>query len=183
MLVRPRVVLTLLAALFLLALPAVASAAVYTVNSTEDLEAAAPGVECPAVAGGAKCTLRAAIEESNASTSVNDEIVFSSAFDGERADSTIAIGFGLPTIEDEVTIDGGRCETDAGVEGPCVEVSGESRFTVRAANTQIDDLAISGSQVAIAVEAEEFDARGDWIGFHLDGTSGAGEQPYGIFVA
>jgi CSLREA domain-containing protein len=182
MLVRPRVALTLFAALFLLALPAAASATVYEVNSTADEEDAAPGTGgCLTL--GLKCTLRAAIEESNASTSVNDEIVFSSAFDGEKADSTIAVGFSLPTIEDEVTIDGGRCETDANVEGPCVEVSGESRIAVRAANTQIDGLAISGSQVAIAVEAEEFDARGDWIGFHLDGTSGAGEQPYGIFVA
>lgn len=179
---RPRVALTLLAALFLLALPAVASAAVYEVNSTTDEEDAAPGVG-GCLTAGLKCTLRAAIEESNASTSVNDEIVFSSAFDGKKADSTIAVGFNLPQIEDEVTIDGGRCGTDASVEGPCVEVSGESRITVRAANTQIDGLAISGSQLAIGVEAEEFEARGDWIGFHLDGTSGAGEQPYGIFVA
>ncbi|HET7508769.1 MAG TPA: NosD domain-containing protein [Solirubrobacterales bacterium] len=182
MIARPRVALTLLAALFLLALPAVASAAVYEVNSTADEEDAAPGVG-GCLTAGLKCTLRAAIEESNASTSVNDEIVFSSAFDGKKADSTIAIVFSLPTIEDEVKIDGGRCETDAGVEGPCVEVSGESRLAVRAANSQVEGLAISGSQIAIAVEAEEFQARGDWIGFHLDGTSGAGEQPYGIFVA
>jgi CSLREA domain-containing protein len=182
MIARSRVALTLFAALFLLALPAVASAAVYEVNSGTDEEDAAPGVG-GCLTAGLKCTLRAAIEESNASTSVNDEIVFSSAFDGKKADSTITVGFGLPTIEDEVTIDGGRCETDAGVEGPCVEVSGESRLDVRAANSQIEGLAISGSQIAIAVEAEEFEARGDWIGFHLDGTSGAGEQPYGIFVA
>lgn len=179
---RPRVAMTLLAALFVLALPAVASATVYEVNSAADEEDAAPGVGGCFTAG-LKCTLRAAIEESNASTSVNDEIVFSSAFDGEKADSTIAIGFSLPTIEDEVTIDGGRCETDAAVEGPCVEVSGDSRLAVRAAGSQIEDLAISGSQIAIAVEAEEVGARGDWIGFHLDGTSGEGEQPYGIFVA
>jgi hypothetical protein len=182
MIFRPRASLALLTALILFALPAVASAAVYTVNSTEDLEETAPGVECPAVAVGAKCTLRAAIEDSNASTGVDDEILFSSAFDGKKADSTIAIGSSLQPIEDEVTIDGKRCKTDAGVEGPCVEVSGEARFEVRAASSQIDGLAISGFQIGIAVEAEEFEARGDWIGFHLDGTGGAGEQPYGIFV-
>lgn len=177
-----RAVPALLLVLLALALPAIASAAVYEVNSTADEEDAAPG------AGGCltvslKCTLRAAIEESNASTGVNDEIVFSNAFDGEMADSTIAVGSSLPTIEDEVTIDGKRCETDANVEGPCVGVAGESRITVRAANVKIDGLAIGGSQIGIGVEAEEFEARNDWIGFQLDGTSGAGEQPYGIFVA
>ena len=183
MITRPRVALTLLIALLILALPASASAALYTVNSTEDLEEADPGVECPAVGVGAKCTLRAAIEDSNATTSVNDEIDFSSAFKGEAVNSTIAVGPVLPTISDQVTIDGGRCETDANIEGPCVDVSGESRIVVQAAKVQIDGLAISGSQIGIAVEAEEFEAAGDWIGFHLDGTSGAGEQPYGIFVA
>src|SRR5690349_13575897 len=99
--------LALLAALFLLALPAVASAAVITVNSTEDLDQTTPGVECPAVTVGEICTLRAAIEVSNESTGVADEIVFS-GFDGEFADSTIEIPSSLPDIEDEVTIDGGR---------------------------------------------------------------------------
>lgn len=178
---RPRVVLTLLAVLVLLALPAVASAATYEVNSTADEEDAAPGVGgCLTVA--LKCTLRAAIQESNASASVRDEVTFSSAFDGEKADSTIAIPVNLPPIEDAVTINGSRCETDANVEGPCVGVSGEARFEVRAANVLIEGLAISEFQIGIAVEAEEFEARGNWIGFQLDGT-GSGEQPYGIFVA
>lgn len=172
----------LLAALLILVLPAVASAADYTVNSTEDLEAADIGVECPAEVVGAKCTLRAAIEESNASAGVRDEIDFSSAFDGEKADSTLVIGVALPDIEDPVTIDGGLCETDANVKGPCVGVNGESRFEVRAPEVQIEGLAISEFQIAIAVEDEEFEAHGDWIGFQLDGT-GSGEQPQGIFVA
>ncbi|MDX6633870.1 MAG: large repetitive protein [Solirubrobacterales bacterium] len=179
---RRRVALTLLAALFALAFPAAASAVVYTVDSTGDQEDALPGLgDCVTVV--ATCTLRAAIEESNESGSVDDEILFSSAFDGDLADSTIAVGFSLPDIEDEVTIDGGQCETDAGVDGPCVGVKGESRFEVQAANVQIEGLAISDFQIGIAVEAEEFAARGNWIGFELDGTDGSGEQPYGIFVA
>jgi len=176
-----RATLALLAALLILALPAAASAAVYTVNSTEDLDQTEPGVECPAVAVGAECTLRAAMELSNESTSVDDEIVFSSDFDGEVADSTI-VPFTLPDIEDTVKIDGGRCETDANVEGPCVGVNGESRFEVKAPGVEIDGLAISEFQIGIAVEDEDFTARGNWIGFQLDGT-GSGEQPYGIFVA
>ncbi|HET9678082.1 MAG TPA: hypothetical protein VFP21_11340, partial [Solirubrobacterales bacterium] len=181
MITRPRVALTLLAALFILVFPAAASAAVFTVDSTGDEGDKTVNGTCETNTPG-ECTLRAAIEESNESTGVADEITFSSAFDGEKSDSTIAIPFSLPDIEDAVKIDGGRCPTDAGVEGPCVGVDGESRFEVRAPKVQIDDLAISGFQIAIAVEAEEFEARGNWIGFQLDGT-GSGEQPQGIFVA
>jgi CSLREA domain-containing protein len=182
---RHRVAPTLLVALSILAFPAAASAVDYTVNSTGDQEDASPGTGGCATSGG-KCTLRAAIEESNASTSVTDKILFSSAFDGEQADSTIAVGFGLPDIEDEVTIDGdanGQCETDASVDGPCVGVKGESRFEVRADEVTIDGLAITDSQIAITVEGEEFEAHDNWIGIQLDGTDGPGEQPYGIFVA
>jgi CSLREA domain-containing protein len=182
---RRRVALTLLAALSILAFPTAASAVQYTVNSTGDQEDASPGTGGCATSV-PTCTLRAAIEESNASTSVTDEILFSSAFDGELADSTIAVGFALPDIEDEVTIDGdanGQCETDAGVDGPCVGVKGESRFEVQADEVTIDGLAITDSQLAITVEGEEFEAHDDWIGIELDGTDGPGEQSYGIFVA
>ncbi|HXQ89046.1 MAG TPA: NosD domain-containing protein, partial [Solirubrobacterales bacterium] len=182
---RRRVALTLLAALFALAFPAAASAVDYTVDSTGDQEDASPGTGGCATSV-ATCTLRAAIEESNASTSVTDKIIFSSAFDGDLADSTIAVGFALPDIEDEVTIDGdgnSQCDTDAGVKGPCVGVKGESRFEVQADEVTIEGLAISDSQIAITVEGEEFEAHGNWIGFELDGTDGTGEQPYGIFVA
>jgi Periplasmic copper-binding protein (NosD) len=185
MIFRTRVALTLLAALFALALPATASAVDYTVDSTGDQEDALPGVG-GCVTSALTCTLRAAIEESNASTGVADEILFSSAFDGEIADSTIAVGFSLPAIEDEVTIDGdagGQCETDAGVDGPCVGVNGESRLDVRAPEVRIEGLAISDSQVAIAAGGAEFEARGNWIGFELDGTDGPAEQALGIFVA
>jgi hypothetical protein len=176
-----RVALTLLAALFLLALPAVASAEEYEVDSTANEVDAAPGVG-GCVTLGLKCTLRAAIEESNASTGVRDEITFSAAFDGEKADSTINVPSSLPQIGDPVTIDGRLCETDANVKGPCVGVNGESRFEVRVPEVQINGLAISEFQIAIAVEAEDFEAKGNWIGFQLDGT-GSGEQPLGIFVA
>lgn len=181
---RRRVALTLLAALFTLACPAAASAVDYTVDSVEDQEDASPGTGGCATSGG-KCTLRAAIEESNASASVDDKILFSAAFDGQKADSTITVGFSLPAIEDEVTIDGdsaGQCPTDAGVPGPCVGVKGESRFEVHEPQVRIEGLAISDSQIAITVEDDEFEARGNWIGFQLDGTDGPQEQAYGIFV-
>jgi CSLREA domain-containing protein len=182
---RRRVALTLLAALLTLAFPAAASAAEFTVNSTGDQEDETEnnGV-CKTSAN--TCTLRAAIEESNASTSVDDKIIFSgSVFDGQKSDSTITVGFSLPAIEDEVTIDGdsaGQCPTDAGVPGPCVGVKGEARFEVHEPQVRIEGLAISDSQIAITVEDDEFEARDNWIGFQLDGTDGPEEQSYGIFV-
>lgn len=182
---RRRVALTLLAALFALAIPASASAAVFMVNSKGDQEDETVG------ANGCKtsvntCTLRAAIEESNFSTVVDDEITFDPmAFEGRLAD-TIAVGFSLPEIEDKVTINGfptGQCNTAAGVKGPCVGVKGESRFAVEDDEVTIEGLAITDSQIAITVEGEKFNARGNWIGVQLDGTDGPGEQSYGIFVA
>ena len=185
MILRSRAALALLVALLIFAFPAAASAIEYEVNSTGNQEDESPGTGgCETFLG--SCTLRAAIEESNASTSVSDEIIFGSAFDGELADTITDNN--LPAIEDEVTIDGekfalGQCETDAGVDGPCVGVSTESGLAVRADKVTIKGLAIGGFQIGIEVDAEEFKALGNWIGFELDGTEGSGEQPYGIFVA
>lgn len=179
---RRRAALVLLAALSILAFPAAASAVTYTVNSTGSEEDKSLDGTCETNAVG-KCTLRAAIEESNES-GVEDEILFSALFDGEKADSTIANPF-MPAITDTVTIDGdaaGQCETDANVEGPCVGLAGSYGLTVQAPKVKIEGLAISDAQIGIAVEDEEFEARGDWLGFELDGTDGEGEQPYGIFV-
>lgn len=171
--------------LLALVLPVSASATTFFVNSTGDQEDENVG------ANGCKtsvntCTLRAAIEESNASTGTKDEISFDPmVFEGQLAD-TIAVGFPLPAIEDAVTIDGepiGQCTTAAGDKGPCVGVKGESRIAVRADGVTIEGLAISDSQVGIEVDAEDFEAQGNWIGFQLDGTDGPEEQAYGIFVA
>jgi CSLREA domain-containing protein len=175
MITRPRVALTLLAALFLLALPAVASASVYQVNSTADLGKAAPGVECPAVAVGAKCTLRAAIEESNASVAEKDTILFlPNVFEGQLAD-TIEPATPYPPIVSPLEIIGGTCTTAAGPLGPCVGVSGPSggtAFSVEADETTIDDLAISSADTGIRVDAKEFEAAGNWLGIKLDGSLG-----------
>jgi hypothetical protein len=176
-----RVAPALLTALSIFVLSATASAATYTVNSTGNQEAG-PSFNCGVAE---TCTLRAAIQLSNASTNVPDEILFSGAFDGEKADSTIEVA-GLEAIEDELTIDGdagGQCETDASVDGPCVGVKGEEGLDVRADDVTIEGLAISDAQIGIAVEGEEFEARDNWIGFELDGTEGSAEQAQGIFVA
>ncbi|HEV2791917.1 MAG TPA: CSLREA domain-containing protein, partial [Solirubrobacterales bacterium] len=179
-----RAVLALLAALFALTFPAAAAAAVYEVNSTADEADAAVGTGGCLTLGG-KCTLRAAIQESNNSTSVKDTIDFSAAFDGQLAD-TIAIALPeFPAIADEVTIDGDngtRCATQAGVSGPCVGVSGSAGLDVFSEDVEIKGLAVTDAGIGIAVlnESTGFTATNNWLGVKLDGSAGANTT--GIFV-
>jgi hypothetical protein len=115
----------LIAAACLLALPCVASAATYTVDSIGDQADETVGDEvCETSAG--TCTLRAALEESNESSGTADAIDFEgSEFQGQLAD-TIALGSLLPEIEDQVSIEGGTCTTQAGPQGPCVGLQATS---------------------------------------------------------
>jgi CSLREA domain-containing protein len=161
-----------------------AAAATYVVDSTADEDDKSVGGEvCETVAG--KCTLRAAIEESNASTLVNDTIEFDSSFDGQLAD-TIAITLGeFPVITDQVTIDGDKgvpCETQALVEGPCVGVSGSAGLDVQSSNVEIRGIAVSGAGIGVNVinKSVGFTAKDDWLGVKLDGSAGA--DTTGIFV-
>src|SRR5262245_6615053 len=119
---RRRVALTLLAALFALALPASASAAEYVVNTTADEPDKAPGAPCETNAGAGVCTLRAAIEVANSTAGVADEIKFAeNPFNGQVGD-TISTGTAIPTITDQLKIRGGSCNTSAGIKGPCAGV-------------------------------------------------------------
>jgi CSLREA domain-containing protein len=183
---RRRVVLALLAALIALALPASASAVVYEVNSTADEDDKSIGGEVCETAVAGKCTLRAAIEESNASTAVNDLIKFAPSFDGQLED-TIAITLGeFPVITDQVVIDGNkagaRCDTQAGVKGPCVGLSGSAGLDVNSVSVEIKGIAVSGAGTGINVinKSGAFTAKNDWLGVKLDGSAGA--DTVGIFV-
>ncbi len=166
---RRRVVLTLLAALFLLVLPASASALEYKVDSTAD-EPAVSSAAC--LTAGGKCTLRAAIEAANA-TGVADEITFSSAFDGQLAD-TIAPATPLPAIEEPVSVLGGDCFGEDGPDAPCVGIEGPSAaaaLTVEDADgVVIEGISITGAQFGIDVidSSKGFIARNDWIGLKLN---------------
>lgn len=177
----------------LLAAPAAALSAEYTVDSIND-EADVGGLNGICLSAGLKCTLRAAIEESNSSTGVKDTIKFAAnPFDGQLAD-TIALSLGsLPSIVDPVHIDGdsaGQCTTQATQAGPCAGVNGPaagSAFTVEADGVEIDGLAITGAastggSAAINVinASEGFKARDNWLGVKLDGTAGANSK--GIFL-
>jgi CSLREA domain-containing protein len=175
---RRRVALTLLAALFALALPASASAVVYEVNTTAD---EAKKAECEAHSAG--CTLRGAIEAANATAAVADTILFkASVFNGQLATATIQPNTPFPTIVSPLEINAATCGVPA---GPCVGIKGPSAstaFTVTAENSSIYDLAIFNASTGIRVEAKKFTARGNWLGVDLEGKPGtAGE--FGIAVS
>lgn len=174
----------LVAVACLLAAPVAASALTYTVDSSGDQVDETPG------SGGCKtalstCTLRAAIEESNFSTGVADEIKFSAAFDGTLA-GTITLGSSLPAIKDPVSVLGGDCFGEDGPDKPCAGVngpSGASAFTVENANgVEIEGMAVTGAQTGVNVidSSEKFTARNDWFGVKLDGS--AGGNTIGVFL-
>ena len=168
----------------LLALPATATAEFFAVDSTADDADALVGVGGCLTAGG-KCTLRAAIEESNASVGESDEVIFDEGvFDGQAA-STIVLGSELPAVVDPARINGRECATAAGVNGPCVGVDGPSAGTALTVDnadfTEIEGLAVTGAQVGASIEsAEFFRVRNSWFGVQLDGDADGNET--GILV-
>ncbi len=78
------------------------TSATYTVNSTDDTTDAAIDGVCETAAGNGVCTLRAAIQEANA-TAIADNIGFNLIGTGVQ---TITLGDRLPDISNPVTIDG-----------------------------------------------------------------------------
>ena len=171
---RPRVVLTLLAALFILALPASASAAVYTVDSVLDEADETPGTDGCKSAGG-KCTLRAAIQESNFSAATEDTILFAaSPFDGSEA-GVIFPATPLPALTSTVDVISGSCPKGGGKFGPCAGILGTSAsnvLTVAADDVSISGLSIGSGAIGIMVEESTgFSATSNWIGLSITGTS------------
>ena len=161
-----------------LAFPAAASALTFEVDSTADEADAASGGECKTAAEA--CTLRAAIEESNASAATDDEITFGPSFDGALADTIVLSETPFPAITDTVAIDGdgaGQCTTAAGRPGPCVAISGgglEQGLVVDADGVLIEGLAVFHAETGIdvAAGATSFEAYDNWIGPRLDGAAG-----------
>ncbi len=157
---------------------ATAAAAEYTVNSIGDQADGSPGTDgCETIE--TTCTLRAAIEESNVSTGVNDTIKFSASFDGEVGD-TIELATPLPTVTDRVRIEGFpsplQCQADYFfLPGPCVGVSGPpggTAFSIAAERVVLIGFAISGAQTAIeAVGAPGLEAWNNWLGIKLNGSA------------
>lgn len=153
------------------ALPAVAGAATFIVNSTADEADLAVGGGCLTAAG--KCTLRAAIEESNAGSG-GDEVGFDgTVFEGDRND-TITLGSNLPAIVKATRFDGGSCTTEVGAAGPCVALHGTNSgaaLKIEADDVAIENLAFVDSATAIWIAgADEFELRSNWFGVQLDGA-------------
>ena len=161
----------LVCALIALAVPALASAATFTVDGTGDVQS---GDGCVNPVDG-ECTLPGAIEAANAD-STRDVIDFSSAFDGEVGVDEIAMTVPLPAIVEPVAIEGPSC-SQPGFDAPCVGLSaapGEDAFVVEANQVQISGLSITGEKAGIEVSAGStgFVAKGNWIGLRLDGSAG-----------
>ncbi|HEV8118510.1 MAG TPA: CSLREA domain-containing protein, partial [Thermoanaerobaculia bacterium] len=111
-----------------------------TVNSNGDTGDASPGNGICADSNG-NCTLRAAIQEANASAG-SDTINFAIAGAGVH---TITTGSSLPTITGTVTIDG---TTQSGYAGtPLIEVkgaTGQIGLTIRVSDCVVRGLAVNG---------------------------------------
>ncbi len=157
-----------------LALPTVAAAESFEVNSTGDETDAVPGDEFCLTSGG-DCTLRAALKESN-TLDGEDTIGFAEPpFDGGPG-ATISLGSSLPTIEGIVSIEG-ECVV-ANVLRPCVGVDGPnaSEPALSVENTefvQVFGLAITGAETGIEVtDTTKFKALSNWLGVGLDGSAG-----------
>lgn len=169
----------------ILVVPALAAAKELEVNGTGDDPDASLGIGCAGLPA-EECTLRAAIEVSN-STAAEDDIIFfdGTVFEGKLVD-TIVIGSGLPPITDKVYIEGRRCETEGGFEGPCQGISGPSlagsALTVENTDkVEIEGLAITGTGTGISIfESEEVRVNGSWLGVKLDGSPGGNTT--GIFI-
>ncbi len=159
----------------------------YTVTSSGDqVDQAVGSAGCETTLG--TCTLRAAIEESNASAGVEDTVKFAESFDGQVAD-TIQLGATLPTITDRVRLRGypmpQKCETDYySFPGPCVGIEGPAggtAFRVAAERVLLVGFAVSGAKTAVeAVDAPGLEVWNNWFGLKLDGNAGPLET--GIFV-
>ena len=155
-----------------------AEAATFTVNSTADAVDAAPGDGVCATAG-AVCTLRAAIQESNAFAGT-DTVAFNIAGAGPH---TIQPTSALPSISESVIIDG---TTEPDFTGtPIIELNGLLAgigtnglvISSSGGNSTIRGLAIqSFVQNGILLQGGNNLIAGNYIGLDADGTTLAGNN-------
>jgi CSLREA domain-containing protein len=169
-------VATLVALGCALAGPAAAGAESFEVNSAADEVDAVPGNEF-CLTGSGKCTLRAALEESNLLEEGEDAISFDkSVFDGGPG-ATISLGSTLPTIKGVVSIVG-ECVLTGDFVRPCVGVDGPNAsdpalIVKDTSDVTIVGLAITGAETGVeVVGTPRFKALSVWLGVKLDGSAG-----------
>jgi CSLREA domain-containing protein len=166
-----------------LAVPAIASAREFIVDSTADEADLLIDGNC--LTEGGKCTLRAAVEESN-DPEERDTIQFDeNVFDGKLA-STIVLGSSLPILQ-PVLIHGRECPTGAGIGGPCVGIdgpglsSGPALGIENAEEVEIEGLAVTGAETGIDAESSShLRIQSSWFGVRLDGSGGGNGT--GVYV-
>jgi CSLREA domain-containing protein len=184
-----------IAALAMALAPGVALADTWIVNSTADTPDATPNNGLCADSSGF-CSLRAAVQESNAN-SVGDTIHFDpTVFTGTDLTSTITLGTAL-TITTPIHVDGADgCGTTTvgGNPKPCVGVTTPTGSTdgfvlsgAGAGTSSIDHLAIYRIFRAIWVQSNPVTTtiRGNWFGMNLSqslGASNANFDSTGVFT-
>ena len=166
------------------------------VNSTGDAADAVPGDHgCDTGAtksgGDPECTLRAAIQEANASSEV-DRIHFAiPATDPGHSAGVWTVGpvADLPAIAQPVTLDASSQTGYAGA--PVVEIDGTSlastvaglRLGAGAAGTEVRGLAIGGfPAVGIEISADSVQLVGNHIGVGAGGSTDDGNVGHGVLV-
>jgi CSLREA domain-containing protein len=168
-----------------LAVPALAAAATYEVNTAVDQEDANLGDgTCETENGG--CTLRAAIVEVNFSADAANTIEFDPVvFNGQEED-TIFLSSPLQTIFKPVAIEAGSSCMTADVDGaPCAGVVGTGTdpvLAIEADDSTVSGLAITAGSIGIGVfgASTGFTATGNWIGIPMSGTNSGNST--GIFI-
>ena len=179
---RLTVILAALVAALAFAVPAAASAATFVVDSTGD-EPDASSADPLCSTSKSVCTLRAAIEASNAVGGPENLITFSPSFDGGSS-STISPATALPAITSTAVVSGGTCPHGAEF-GPCVGIDGPAGQTVlkvQASFSAVYSLSITGGFNGIEVSGTGDFVQANWIGMKLDGSS-ATNSSSGISVA
>jgi hypothetical protein len=144
-----------------------AQAATYTVDNGSD----GTGQAC--TSNPTDCSLRSAIEHSNASVGTTDTINFDPLeYNGSVTANLFTSGI---TIQDAVTIIGGDNCGPSGAVKPCVGVDNTSgsnnTFEVAANGVTISGLAFTGANEAInGTGFSTMTVKGSWFGVGLDGT-------------
>lgn len=172
-----------LLAAVLVALPSSGIAATFVVNSTGNQSDGNIGNGvCRTSSTSTTCTLRAAIQEANATTA-SDTIAFDIGGGGPQR---ITLTSSLPTITRPVIVDGWTQPGFAGV--PLIEVRGDSGFgdgfKVQGGNSTIRGLVINGfggDGIIITINGNNV-VEGCYIGTNADGSAPVPNQETGIRV-
>lgn len=151
------------------ACPALANT--YKVNSHRDAPDAVTDGIC--ATADSKCTLRAALDETNAGPGYETIKFTTSPFDGAAPGATIKTATPL-TVTQRVNIKGGNCG-GANRPKPCVRLDGKAAghdlLAVDAAVVNVDGIAFTHGVSAIVATKNFLTVTNSWFGLELDGGS------------